>query len=125
MSDSSSIGLDLLVNKKKVGGPSSPSATGMSSGLPPSPPPSSIPLLSESSDLNPISLDLDSGSKEINLDLGSSGSGGGSSSEVIDLDALRGTNDSSSNPVNLDLGSSNLNTSTNVGNSSGLGDTSS
>ena len=125
MSDSSSIGLDLLVNKKKVGGPSSPSATGMSSGLPPSPPPSSIPLLSESSDLNPISLDLDSGSKEINLDLGSSGSGGGSSSEVIDLDALLGSNDSSSNPVNLDLGSSNLNTSTNVGNSSGLGDTSS
>ena len=44
MSDSSSIGLDLLVNKKKVGGPSSPG--GLSSSIPPSPPPSSIPVLS-------------------------------------------------------------------------------
>ena len=120
MSDSSSIGLDLLVNKKKVGGggPSSPST------LPSSPPPSSIPVLSEPSGpsgLDSISLDLDSGSKEINLDLGSGsgsgsdinlGSGGGSSSaEVIDLDALLGSNDLSSNSLNLDSGSSGNNNS--------------
>ncbi len=125
MSDSSSIGLDLLVNKKKVGGggdsggPSSPSALGSSS-----PPPSSNPVLSEpsgSSGLDSISFDLDSGPKEINLDLGSGsgdnsgssgGGGGGSSAEVIDLDALLGSNDLSSNSLNLDSGSSGNNNST-------------
>ena len=118
MSDSSSIGLDLLVNKKKVGGgPSSPSALGSSM-------PSSPPVLSETTSfsgglggsgggLDAISLDLDSGSKEINLDLGSSsvdlnsgsGSGSGGGAEVIDLDALLGSNDGGSTSgggINLD-----------------------
>ena len=125
MSDSSSIGLDLLVNKKKVGGgPSSPSAVG--SSMPSSPPASSIPTFSDtitsgsgSGGLDAISLDLDSGPKEINLDLGSgsgngsgggSGSaGGGSSAEVIDLDALLGSNDagsSSGGGINLDTNTS-------------------
>ena len=124
MSDSSSIGLDLLVNKKKVGGggPSSPSALGPST-------PSSPPVLSEttsfasngsgsgSGGLDAISLDLDSGSKEINLDLGSgSGSASAGGAEVIDLDALLGSNDagSSGGGINLDT-----NTNTNTNTSSG------
>jgi hypothetical protein len=135
MSDSSSIGLDLLVNKKKVGsggtgsgGPSSPS--GMP--VPSSPPPPSFsmsdPPMSSSGGLDAISLDLGSDSKEINLDLGSSGirNGGGASSsaEVIDLDALLGSNDTSSNTINLDSGSANTSSSDNIfslGDNSGLG----
>ena len=112
MSDSSSIGLDLLVNKKKVGGggPSSPSGLGSSM-------PSTPPVLSDTTSfssgggnggLDAISLDLDSGSKEINLDLGSgSGSRSGGGAEVIDLDALLGSNDTgSSGGINLDANTS-------------------
>ena len=141
MSDSSSIGLDLLVNKKKVGsggtgsgGPSSPS--GMP--VPSSPPASSFTLSdppmssggggSASGGLDAISLDLGSDSKEINLDTGSGGSGNGggasSSAEVIDLDALLGSNDTSSNTINLDSGSGNTSSSDNIfslGDNSGLG----
>ena len=122
MSDSSSIGLDLLVNKKKVGGASSPNVPSS-----PSAPPSNIPRLSEpsgsGSGLDSISLDLDSGSKEINLDLGGSsggldiggsGGGGSSSAEVIDLDALLGSNDTSSNTINLDTNTSSTSQNDNI-----------
>ena len=123
MSDSSSIGLDLLVNKEKVGGASSPNVPSS-----PSAPPSNIPRLSEpsgsGSGLDSISLDLDSGSKEINLDLGgSSGAGldiggnlggGSSSAEVIDLDALLGSNDTSSNTINLDTNTSSTSQNDNI-----------
>ena len=135
MSDSSSIGLDLLVNKKKVGpsgsgsgGPSSPSGISVPSSPPPSFSLSDPPMSSGSGSgggggLDAISLDLGSDSKEINLDLGGSrsgsgsGSGGGgasSSAEVIDLDALLGSNDTSSNTINLDSGSANTASSDNI-----------
>jgi hypothetical protein len=127
MSDSSSIGLDLLVNKKKVssGGPSSPSGIPIPSSPPPtsftlSDPPMSSGSGSGSGGLDAISLDLGTDSKEINLDLGSSGRGSGngggasSSAEVIDLDALLGSNDTSSNTINIDSGSSNTPSSDNI-----------
>jgi hypothetical protein len=117
MSDSSSIGLDLLVNKKKVGGASSPNVPSS-----PSAPPSNIQRLSEPSGLDTISLDLDSGSKEINFDLGSSSGldiggnlgGGSSSAEVIDLDALLGSNDTSSNTINIDTNTSSTSQNDNI-----------
>jgi hypothetical protein len=127
MSDSSSIGLDLLVNKKKVssGGPSSPSGIPLTSSPPPtsftlSDPPMSSGSGSGSGGLDAISLDLGTDSKEINLDLGSSGRGSGngggasSSAEVIDLDALLGSNDTSSNTINIDSGSANTPSSDNI-----------
>ena len=120
MSDSSSIGLDLLVNKKKVGGASSPNVPSS-----PSAPPSNIQRLSDPSrpsGLDTISLDLDSGSKEINFDLGSSSGldiggnlgGGSSSAEVIDLDALLGSNDTSSNTINIDTNTSSTSQNDNI-----------